>query len=162
MSVTSHAVLPVGLLAAGLTVATSGQTAPALVRAGRPTDCHALVPRVATRRRALKRRRAAREQALLRSRRASARAELLPLIDHELRTPLTTVVGYTELLLSGDGRRAQPGPAAHARLRGGGGARLVELVEAVVQVAHECLASEQDLDVADVMQRLGDLESHLG
>ena len=35
-------------------------------------------------------------------------------------------------------------------------------VEAVVQVAHDCLSSEQDLDVADVMQRLGALESHLG
>ncbi len=162
MSVTSHAALPVGLLAAGLTVATSGQTTPALVRAGRPKDCNALVPRVATRRRALKRRRAAREQALLRSRRASARTQLLPLIDHELRTPLTTVVGYTELLLSGVAGELNPDQQRMLVSVESGGARLVELVEAVVQVAHECLDSEEDLDVADVMQRLGVLESHLG
>ena len=42
------------------------------------------------------------------------------------------------------------------------GARLVELVEAVVQVAHECLSSEQELDVVDVVQRLGALDTHLG
>jgi hypothetical protein len=42
------------------------------------------------------------------------------------------------------------------------GARLVELVEAVVQVAHECLSSEQELDVADVVQRLGDLDARQG
>jgi len=162
MPVTSHAVLPVGLLAAGLTVATSGQTSPALVRAGRPTDCHGLVSRVASRRRAVKRRQAAREQALLRSRRASARAELLPLIDHELRTPLTAVVGYTEMLLSGDAGELNGEQERMLASVEAGGARLVELVEAVVQVAQECLSSEQDLDVADVVQRLGDLEAHLG
>jgi signal transduction histidine kinase len=162
MSVTSHAVLPVGLLAAGLTVAASGQTAPALVRAGRPTDCHALVPRVASRRRALKRRRVAREEALLRSRKATAREELLPLIDHELRTPLTTVVGYTEMLLSGDAGELNDDQERMLVSVEASGARLVELVEAVVQVAHECLASEQELDVADVVQRLGDLDTHLG
>ena len=162
MSVTSHAALPVGLLAVGLTVAASGQTTPALVRAGRPTDCHALVPRVASRRRAHKRKRAAREQALLRSRRAHARAELLPRIDHELRTPLTTVVGYTEMLLSGDAGALNRDQERMLVSVEASGARLVELVEAVVQVAHECLSTEQDLDVADVVHRLGALESHLG
>jgi signal transduction histidine kinase len=104
----------------------------------------------------------AREEALLRSRKATARDELLPLIDHELRTPLTTVVGYTEMLLSGDAGELNDDQERMLVSVEAGGARLVELVEAVVQVAHECLASEEDLDVVDVVHRLGDLDVHLG
>jgi signal transduction histidine kinase len=162
MPVTGGAVLPAGLLALGLSMAASGQSSPTLVRAGRPSDCKALVPRIASRRRAVKRRRVARETALLRSRRASARSTLLPLIDHELRTPLTTVVGYTEMLLSGDAGELTTEQQRMLVSVEASGARLVELVEAVVQVAHECLSSDRDLDVVDVVQRLGALESHLG
>jgi signal transduction histidine kinase len=158
MALTSHALL----LAAGLTVAASGQSTPGLVRVGRPSDCKGLAPRVATRRRALKQRRDARERALLRARRTSARDELLPLIDHELRTPLTAVVGYTEMLLSGDAGELNRDQERMLASVEASGARLVELVEAVVRVADECLSSEQELDVADVVQRFGVLESHLG
>jgi signal transduction histidine kinase len=84
------------------------------------------------------------------------------LIDHELRTPLTAVVGYTEMLLSGDAGELNRDQERMLASVEASGARLVELVEAVVRVADECLSSEQELDVADVVQRFGVLESHLG
>lgn len=79
------------------------------------------------------------------------RAELLSFISHELRTPLTSVMGYTEVLLGGDTGDLSAEQAAMLERVATNGARLFELIEALLCAAIERNLDGETVDVADVV-----------
>jgi signal transduction histidine kinase len=79
------------------------------------------------------------------------RAELLSFISHELRTPLTSVIGYSEILLSGDAGDLQTEQVAMIQRIATSGARLFELIEALLCAAAERNLHGATVDVSDVL-----------
>lgn len=79
------------------------------------------------------------------------RAELLSVISHELRTPLTSVIGYTEILLGGDAGELSNEQVAMLERISSNGARLFELVEALLCAALERNLHGATVDVTDVV-----------
>ncbi len=86
--------------------------------------------------------------------RKDAKAELIASINHELRTPLTVVVGYSEVLLSGDVGELNPEQAAMMRRVAVNGQRLHELIEGLVRTTNESVDMDRDLDLGEVMRRV--------
>ena len=80
-----------------------------------------------------------------------ARAELLSFISHELRTPLTSVIGYSEILLAGETGDLLPEQVAMVQRISANGARLFELIEALLCAAIERNLDGSTVDVADVV-----------
>jgi signal transduction histidine kinase len=75
-------------------------------------------------------------------------------ISHELRTPLTSVVGFTEVLLSGDAGILNEEQAALLQRVASNGDRLLALIEGLLSASSERMARCEAggaVDVADVI-----------
>jgi signal transduction histidine kinase len=88
------------------------------------------------------------------------RNELIASVNHELRTPLASIVGYTEVLLSGE-----PGPLSEEQLVmlrrvAGNGGQLLGLIEQLVRATTERLSDGGTVDSADAVVRVvGDAQA---
>jgi signal transduction histidine kinase len=95
--------------------------------------------------------------------RSREREELIASISHELRTPLTSVVGFTEVLLSGDAGILNEEQAALLQRVASNGDRLLELIEGLLSASSERMArceAGAAVDVADViLEVVGQAES---
>ncbi len=85
---------------------------------------------------------------------ADHRAELFSSISHELRTPLTSVIGYTEVLLSGDAGELNDEQVSMLARVSVNGERLLELIEGLLGAAHERTAGGEPVDVADIFLKV--------
>lgn len=130
------------------------------VRAGRVADPCALAPRVATRVRAARADRMMRAAEAVCHDEIGERNELIASVNHELRTPLASIVGYTEVLLTGD-----PGPLSEEQLVmlqrvAGNGSQLLGLIEKLVHATTERLADGRPVNTADAVVRVvGDAQA---
>jgi signal transduction histidine kinase len=87
-------------------------------------------------------------------RQAHQHAELFSSISHELRTPLTSVIGYTEVLLSGEAGELNDEQVVMLGRVSVNGERLLELIEGLLGAAHERAAGGGTVDVADVFLKV--------
>ena len=79
------------------------------------------------------------------------RIELLACVDHEVRTPLASVMGYTEVLLSGDaGALTEEQSMMLERVAENGG-RLLELMEHLLRATTAVLAQGRTVSLAEVV-----------
>ncbi|MCW2849587.1 MAG: multi-sensor signal transduction histidine kinase [Marmoricola sp.] len=111
------------------------------------TDANASAARSSIRRRQTRRRTVERTTGIEQSHK---RAELFSSISHELRTPLTSVIGYTEVLLSGDAGQLNDEQIAMLGRVSVNGERLLELIEGLLGFAHERASVSGTVDMADV------------
>lgn len=81
-------------------------------------------------------------------------AELMADFDHAFRTPLTSVVGYTEVLLSGDTGALHHEQVLMLQRVEQNGKRLLVLVENFLQLTKRSLDSGASIDPADVLRQL--------
>ena len=88
------------------------------------------------------------------SQQAHDRAELFSSISHELRTPLSSVIGYTEVLLSGDAGDLNDEQIAMLARVSLNGERLLELIEGLLGFAHERVSVAGTVDMADVFLKV--------
>jgi signal transduction histidine kinase len=79
------------------------------------------------------------------------RNELLASVNHELRTPLTSVVGYSELLLSGDAGELNDEQRSMMERVAVNSTRLLQLIEELVRTTSECLKTNEAVDLGEVM-----------
>jgi signal transduction histidine kinase len=121
------------------------------VRASHPVDQNALAPRVASRVRALRAERIQRDAEQQRKEWVHERRELIASVSHELRTPLTSVVGYSEMLLSGDAGALNGEQTMMLERVADSGGRLLEMIEELMRATSECLAEEEAVDMADAV-----------
>lgn len=157
-----------------LSAASSATTSPPLapvpsrrLRSVRSTsrfvDPNALAPRLAPRLRTERLRRLERAASRRLEQRSQDRAALIASISHELLTPLTSVVGYSEVLLSGDTGDLAAEQRAMLERVASNGDRLLELIEGLLCAARERLEHGGAIDVADVvLQVVGEPEGRSG
>ena len=73
-------------------------------------------------------------------------------ISHELRTPLTSVVGFSEVLLSGDAGELNAEQMAMLGRVAANGERLLALIEGLLCAASDRAAKVEDGDAVDVIE----------
>lgn len=79
------------------------------------------------------------------------RREVIAWVSHELRTPLTSIVGYSEMLLSGDAGPLNGEQTLMLERVADGGGRLVDLVEELMRATSECIDEDLAVDMADAV-----------
>ncbi len=121
------------------------------VRASRLLNHHALASRVASRVRAVRAERKELHAEQQRQQWVDERREVIASVSHELRTPLTSVVGYSEMLLSGDAGPLNDEQTLMLERVADSGGRLVDLVEELTRATSECLADDLAVDMADAV-----------
>jgi signal transduction histidine kinase len=84
------------------------------------------------------------------------RAELIAAFNHELRTPLTAVLGYSEILLTGDVGPLNEEQSSMIWRIATNGSRLLELIEELVRTADEYLGTDQVIDLAATLRQIVD------
>ncbi len=106
-----------------------------------------------------------REHAQRCTERAQLRLELIASISHELRTPLTSVVGYSEVLLSGDAGELNAEQMAMLGRVASSGERLLHLIESLLCAATDHAGKVEDGDAVDVIEvvcgAIGEPSPHL-
>lgn len=85
---------------------------------------------------------------------AREQADLIAAVNHALRTPLTSVIGYAEVLLSGDAGELTAEQRSMVLRMGVNGVRLLERVEELVRSATVCLATDQWPGLDEMLQRV--------
>lgn len=85
---------------------------------------------------------------------ARLRNELIATVNHELRTPLTTVVGFSEILLTGDAGPLNTEQHSMISRVAINGLRLLELIEELVRTTSDCLVTDQAVDIAAVLRQV--------